>query len=413
MEQIMWLNPKFVWLGPILLSMANVGCAAKKPIVSNGASFRLQAFHNDSLLFTPAIPEDHPTTAIIRLTLSSRVQSSGNSGCSASRGPFRIEPGKSDPPSIEIYLPAPERWLGDLEGTNEPDGGAEIEALDGFLADVDRLQQGGCFPDASVSIRDFILQNIPMRPQESYYNAYGYRLGKGGLDLKPGIRLKIERAYFRPPTVPGEDKYGAKNFLGLSTVYFDVGVNRDSKTEFRQLGDIRYSPTTDSQSGAEGLRDIALGHLPPERRYRIFFYTYLVAEQQKRSAAIIGSDDVGKLDELDRELRANPEEDCNDAKASAEVSCFSFDGFVTLSSQVSVELNGKPTFVEWGVRVRDVLPKTWNERGLKWLRVQRRFGADRYLDVKFDRGQANVLALVLVGGDRVTWSKALVSSQSR
>jgi hypothetical protein len=127
----------------------------------------------------------------------------------------------------------------------------------------------------------------------------------------------------------------------------------------------------------------------------------------------IGSDDVGKLDELDRELRANPEEDCNDAKASAEVSCFSFDGFVTLSSQVSVELNGKPTFVEWGVRVKDVLPKTWNERDLKWLRVQRRFGADRYLDVKFDRGQANVLALVLVGGDRVTWSKALVSSQSR
>jgi len=405
----MWLNPKYAWLCPLLLSLANVGCSVKNPIVSSGASFRLQEFHNDSLLFSPAIPKDHPTTGIIRLTLSGRV--TGNSGCSASRGPFRIEPGKSDPPSIEIYLAAPDRWLGDLEGTNEPDGGAEIEALDGFLADVDRLQQDGCFSGAGVSIRDFILQNIPMRPQESYYNAYGYRLGKGGLDLKPGIRLKIERAYFRPTKIAGEEKYGAKTFLGLSTVYFDVVLNSDNKTEFRQLGDIRYSFITDNHSGAEGLRDIAVGHLPPERRYRIFFYTYLVAEQQKRSAAIIGSDDAGKLDEIDQELRENPEEDCKDTKASAGVSCFSFDGFVTLSSQVSVELNGTSSFVEWGVRVKDVLPKTWNERDLKWLRVQRRFGADRYFDVQFDRGQSNVLALVLVGGDRVTWSKALVSSQ--
>jgi hypothetical protein len=288
-----WPNLKYVLLCPMLLSMGNVGCSAKNPIVSNGASFRLQALHNDSLLFSPAIPEDQPRTAIIRLDLSTRVNSSGNSGCSESKGPFRIEQGKTDPRPVEIYLPAPDRWLGDLEGTIEPDGAAEIETLDDFLADVDRLQQDGCFPDAEVSIRDFILQNIPMRPQESYYNAYGYRLGKGGLDLKPGIRLKIERAYFRP-AIGGQDKYGADTFQKLSTVYFDVVRNNDNNTEFRQLGDVRYSPTTDNQPGAEGLRDVALGHLSPQRRYRIFFYTYLVAEQQKRSAAIIGSDDVGK-----------------------------------------------------------------------------------------------------------------------
>jgi hypothetical protein len=408
----MWRNPNHIWLCLILFcGMAHAGCSARKPIASNAASFRLEAFHNDSLLLSPAIPEGQSMSASIRLTLSGRVRSSVNPECSVNRGAFRVDPGTSYPPSIDIYLPAPDRWLSDLEGKIEPDGSAEVEALDAFLLDVDGLQQAGCFPDTSVSIRDFILQNIPMRPQESYYNAYGYRSGRSGLDLKPGIRLKIERAYFRP-AMAGEDEYDAKTFLGLSTVYFDAELSNDKKTDFRQVGDIQYSPATLNHTAAEGRQDLALARLPPEFRYRLFFYSYLVAEKQRRSAAIIGSSNVGKLDELDQELRANPKEDCKNAEASGGVACFTFDGFVTLSSQISVELNGKPKFIEWGVRVKDVLPRTLNARGLKSLRIERRFAADRYYDVQFDRSQSTVLSLVLVGGDRVTWSKPLSGTVS-
>jgi hypothetical protein len=395
----------------VVCTIAYAGCAAKKPIASNATAFRLQASHNDFLLLSPAIPDSHPFGAPVRLTLSGRVQSSLRSDCVASRGPFRIEPGKDAAASIEISLPSPDRWLSDLEGKDEPDSNVEMEALDAFLVDVDRLQQDGCFAGAGVSVRDFVLQNVPMRPQEGYYNAYGYRLGRRGMDLKRGVRVRIERAYFRPADA-GEDPYGAKYFLGLSSVYFDAESDNDNNTLFRQVGNIQYSTGSLNQVSAKEVQgDLALGSLPPEHRYRLFFYSYFVADKRRRSAAIIGSGDVGQPEALDQEFQANPEKSCNDIDGSTGAICLAFDGFVTLSTQIRLELNGNTTFAEWGVRVKDVLPKTLGSR--KSIRVQRRFAADRYYDVRFDPKESTILSLVLVGGDRVTWSKRHSSNDSR
>ena len=322
--------------------------------------------------------------------------------CSAERGPFRVEQGKNGQGSIEIELPAPERWLSDLEGRTEPDSGEEVSALDALLADVDRLQQEGCFAETAISIRDFILQSIPMRPNESFYNAYGYRVGHSGVDLKPGIRLKIERAYFRSPRA-GEEDHEAQTFLGLSSVYFDVELSSDKKVRFQQAGKIRYSPASVAQLVQEGSQDLALSSLPQEHSYRLFFYTYFVPEKHKRSAVIIGGRSASQLDELDHHLRVMPDKGCKNTAANA-VTCMEFDGFVSLSSQIKVELNGKTKFLEWGVKVKDVLPKNLEMETLRSLRIQRRY-MNTYYDVRFDPRDSNVLSLWLVGGDRLAWSK--------
>jgi hypothetical protein len=312
-----------------------------------------------------------------------------------------VEQGKNGQGSIEIQLPALERWLSDLEGRTEPDSGEEVSALDAILADVDRLQQEGCFGETAISIRDFILQSIPMRPNESFYNAYGYHAGRSGLDLKPGIRLKIERAFFRPPRA-GEEEHEEKDFLGLSASYFDVELTTEKKIRFVQVGDIRYSPASLAQSDQEGSSDLALSSLPLESSYRLFFYTYFVPEKHKRSAVIIGGKSASQLDELDHQLRAMPEQGCKNTAASA-VTCMEFDGFVALSSQIKVELNGNTKFLEWGAKVKDVLPKNSGMKALRSLRMQRRY-LDTYYEVRFDLKDLNVLSLWLVGGDRLTWS---------
>lgn len=232
------------------------------------------------------------------------------------------------------------------------------------------------------------------------------------MDLKPGIRVKIERAYFRT-AMAGEDEYGAKTFLGLSTAYFDVELSSDNNTRFRQVGDIRYSPASLGRTFRDGFRDLELAGLPQERRYRLFFYSYLVAEKHERSAAIMGANNIGHLDKLDQELRAKRDKDCKNAEASGAVTCFAFDGFVTLSSQISVGLNGKTRFVEWGTQVKDVLPKALDSRTLQSLSIQRRFGPTNYYDVRFNPGDSSVLSLWLVGGDRLTWSKRLSIPASR
>jgi len=329
------------------------------------------------------------------------MDASFRTNCSAERGPFRVEQGKKELGSIEIELPAPERWLSDLQGRTEPDSSEEVEALDAILADVDRLQQEGCFAQTTIPIRDFILQSVPMRPNESFYNAYGYRIGRSGVDLKPGIRLKIERAYFRSPAA-GEEEHEEQNFLGLSTVYFDVEAS-DNKIRFQQAGNIRYSPASLGEMVQEGSRDLALSSLSPEPSYRLFFYTYFVPEKHKRSAVIIGGKSASQLNELDHRLRAMPDQGCKNTAADA-VTCIEFDGFVALSSQISAEMNGKIKFLEWGTRVKDVLPRNLEVEKLKSLRIQRQF-LNTYYDVRFDPGDSQVLSLWLVGGDRLTWSK--------
>jgi len=92
------------------------------------------------------------------------------------------------------------------------------------------------------------------------------------------------------------------------------------------------------------------------------------------------------------------------------VTCFEFDGSVAVSALIKVELNGKPRFLEWGAKIKDVLSKSSEVEALKTLRFQRRF-MNSYYDVRFDPEDSNVLSLALVGGDRLTWSKSSSAPQ--
>jgi hypothetical protein len=398
----MLLQPnRSLLLGVFCAALAIVGCSARKPIVSADPSFHLVSLHGDSLVFTPAMPANQTSDSPVRLTFASGgLHASIGANCSAERGPFRIEPAKSDPSSVEIVLPAPERWLSDLEGRTDPDSTEQVQALDALLADADRLQQDGCFAVASGSIRDFILQSVPMRPTESFYNAYGYRIGRRGLDLKPGIRLKIERAYFRAAK-SGEGEYDSSLFLGLSTTFFDVEWTSENKTRFQQVGGSQYSPGSLAHEVEQGNRDLAVGSLPQEPHYRLFFYSYLVPQKHQRSAVIMGADSASQLDELDRQLRALPAKSCESAANAA--ACLEFEGFVTLSSQIRVEINGKIQFLDWGAAVKDVLPKNRGMKTLKSLKIQRRY-MNSYRDLSFDPKDSKILSLGLVGGDRLAWS---------
>jgi len=108
------------------------------------------------------------------------------------------------------------------------------------------------------------------------------------------------------------------------------------------------------------------------------------------------------LDQLDKELRLHNEEDCKSAAATYGAVCFGFEGFVTLTPQVRVELNGKTKFVDLGTRIKELLSRSQAE-ALKSLKIQRLF-LDSYYDLQFDAADLNVLSLALVAGDRVTWS---------
>jgi hypothetical protein len=383
--------------GVLCVVILLTGCAARKPIESIAAPFRLETLNHDAVLFPPTVPEHQASDAAFLATLPIRVANSAlRADCSAERGPFRLEQAKNDPNLMQITLPAPEKWLGGTRGEAEQDGIDTVQSLYAVLADLDQLQQKGCFEE-SASIREFILQSLPMKPTESLFYSYGYRAGRSSVDLKPGMRLKIERAYFQGAEAADEE-HTTENSIGVGAVTYDVEQGSDARIRFRQIGNVRYSPRSLSQTIQNGNSDLSLSGLPQESHYRLLLYTILVAKEHKLSAAILGADKASELDGLDEELRKHPDAACKYAATAPSVACMEFDRFVALTPQIKVELNGKMMFLDWGTRIRDVLPKD----SFKALRIQRRF-MNSYSDVHFDPGDSNLLALPLVSGDRLTW----------
>jgi hypothetical protein len=317
-------------------------------------------------------------------------------------GPFGLEEDPSDNNSLMLTLPPAKEWLARLEGASDADNGYVFDLLDAFLTNLNQLQAAGCLEGSLDALRDSILQSIPTRPGQSLLNAYGYRADRGSLSLKPSLRLKVERAYFRGPESV-ESESPAKNFKGLSRVYFNVKTDADGKISFQPSAPIKFLPASLAHTDQEGKRDLALGALPPQSSYRLFFYSYQVPTQRKRSATVIGGTSAGQLDAIEAKLRANPEENCAYAVAGTSNSCYEFLGFVTAGAQVGVSLNGKSVFLDWDAKVWNALPDSPSIATLQSLHIQRRF-KDGYADVLFDPSHDDILSLVLVGGDRLTWS---------
>jgi hypothetical protein len=380
------------------------GCAAKKQIYSTRPYFRLQPLGTGYVLFAPTIPESQTVNAPVTLTIDGGSRPpSVFAACTAKDGPFSVSLASGDRPAFQIVLPTPAAWLSSLQTASTANDEDIVERLSSFLVDLDRLQQLGCFAPTESPIRDFLLQSIPMRPSESLFNAYGYLLERGGLDLKAGLRIKIERAYFRPaPT--GEDQHAVKNYLGVSTASFDVEQVSDNKIRFQQVGDAQFSPDPFATNREEASTDLGLRDLPAQSHFRLLFYTYIVPKEQDISAAVIGADSVAQLDELEREIRVHLFKGCeSDSKPKGE-NCLGFKGFVTVSAQVQVQLNGSFQFVDWGTKVKTVLPKN----AVKSLKIQRQFMGS-YYDVRFNSSNSDILQLALVGGDRLIWLKGSTS----
>jgi hypothetical protein len=388
----------------LLTALTSVSCSVRRPIGATAPPFRLELVDGEPVLFSPSIPDSNSNNSAINVTMNvPSPDASGGTNCLAEEGPFRVELATKDPDSVQITLPSIERWLGDINGLVAPDGDV-LEALYFILAKLDQLQQGGCFGGADSMIREFILQSLPMKPSESLFNYYGYRPDRSSLDLKPGMRLKVERAYFRAAKT-AEEAHATQNFAGLSTVNFDVESGSDRKIRFRRIGDVLFRPASLKGQVQDESQELELTDIPPEFHYRLVFYTLLVSKEQKLSAAVVGASSASQLDEFDHELRFRPVGGCRNIAATRGVACVEFSGFVTVTSQIRVELNGKSKLIDWGTRVKDLLP----ENSLISLTIQREF-MNSYRDVQFNPGDLSILSLALVGDDRLRWSKSASGS---
>jgi hypothetical protein len=122
-------------------------------------------------------------------------------------------------------------------------------------------------------------------------------------------------------------------------------------------------------------------------------------------AILIGASTDEDISEATREIENNAGTPCK-ALARGHITCVRFDGSVTVSPMLQVLVNGSINYVPIGSKLWFVLPHTpqlQETAFIRTLRVQRLF-QNKTVDLQFNHDEEGVSQVLLVGGDKVTWS---------
>lgn len=384
-------NWRWSWLALLSFLVAAAGCSVRHGAV--GRSYRITQIGAEYFVIPPGVPygDAHArriTVGLGDLGARGRIH---RRDC-AIRGPlFALRPGRASDWVAE--LPPAQVW--EEEGSEERVW-AEFTA---FLSQLHSLQARHCLPDGSEFVaRSLVSESLVVPVAKIILYMYSYRLGTGFIDVVPGMRLRVERAAFRPS--PKGDQTLA-NYLGTRTAYYELSRNEKNEITLR----LTRVDTTPGLAEAPDLPDMKLAsQTTAARLYRFFFWTKFVPPNRQRPALLVGTRDIRQLEEITLAIQGNPEIACS-ALAGEQVTCAAFDAAVSVSTELKVQLNGQPSYIPVGATLRTVFAKLPPQRraaAVRKLRIRRLFHG-RYANVEFDRGDSGIMGLVLLGGDKLSW----------
>ena len=150
--------------------------------------------------------------------------------------------------------------------------------------------------------------------------------------------------------------------------------------------------------------DSELLHLPAGATWlRLFFRTW--SSTQDRRIALIAAPTAAERERASREFEADPEGYCGGVAKQRGVACVSVPKDMVVGPELRVVANGTDAFVPVGGTLVDILRSAGvrNERAaLGTLHVRRPYEG-KLVPVDFDRTRKEILGLVLIGGEQITW----------
>lgn len=390
------------WL--ILLELCLSACRTGGPLTVAPATYRIAASGEEHILLPPPVPLNYAESDVIRLRL--KVPARRNRSCALDGPVFRLAPAANKEGGLILTLPSLKSWQEKLLAAQSPSrSDAFLRETGAFFDGVRALENKGCLPaGTALPIRDLILASLPIRPDQGLFASYGYWAGKGAMDLRPGLRLEVERAYYRDTDVNAAAKSLA-NYVGTSTATYDILEKQGRSIRFH-LNGIEHKPQELAKRHDGGIPDFTLAHLAGAAPfYRLLLASDFIPERIKRSALLIGSTSVDRINAVTSQFQTHHGLGCADLVQGTDVLCVEFDGEVTVSPQVQVMVNGQTRFVSWGSNIKRLFSEQSAEQiaaAMKTLRVERLFDL-HYSEIQFARDDEGILDLALVGGDRVSW----------
>ena len=366
-----------------VLLAACTGCALRQ----SNSTYVLSEINSQYFLLSPdaaALQRDHQTLYISR-------KDENQKDCLI-QGPwfsFYAAPGSK--PQWIAETPSAAAW--------ERSSGAVdmMEQWQGFETALYGFQQRHCFAsmDEYLSAKQRVAASLSLPAGDILYYHYGF--GPGGyVDLSPGMQLRIERDFFGASST---------DYQGTTITSYEISGNDESGITIRFLHVEKKS--AGSTTPAPISSDVGLAtQFATEPRLRLFLLNLAVSANTKAPAILIGASSKDELNAPTKAIESDPAISCS-ALQRWPVSCALFDGKVTVSPMLEVFVNGAPAYFPIGSRLWAVLPHltgAQQARVMRTLRLHRRFQG-KLVDVKFVPDSNTLSQLLLVGGDRISWSK--------
>ena len=205
------------------------------------------------------------------------------------------------------------------------------------------------------------------------------RGGKDGMDLRPGMELRIENAYYEV----GKPKQGLNGFLGTEIARYRAAPRGGLK--LISLQSMKQRPA--DQPPVNAL--IAHG----KQHFRCYkFYFEILFKNRSQGSVLIGANSTRELANLTAALAHDPEQVCRGNAPH----CVVFPEACSVAAEMQIIVNGKPQSVIWGSTLAGVL------KNPEKVTMRRRYRG-QWVPVQFDARDPNALRLPLLPGDSVDW----------
>lgn len=251
--------------------------------------------------------------------------------------------------------------------------------------------QGCCL--AMVSCRMHVYRVVPaassysLRSPEARETAFpdilrvfnGFEPGRGWMDLRPGMEVIVENAYYQP----GMSRRGLEGFLGTEIARYQVPPGGGLKL-------LSVQPMHDRRTGQAPVQDLIAASQERHRFFRFYYEVLFRRSGESRGSVLLGADTSRELEDLARGLIADPDAACQ-ARGDR---CTVFPDACSVSIELEITVNGNARTVTWGTTLLSVAGE--NRRIQLW-----RMFKGRLRPVILNSRDEGALALPLLPGDRV------------
>jgi len=302
--------------------------------------------------------------------------------------------------TAEISFHSRAFFASDNASSNQGGRGIYIDpllAIDKFRVDLSDRQSKGCLSlIESERLRRAIVENLPLPPEIAYFLQLGSYDVTGYIDLTPDFRMQVTSPIYPPGT-----EASVATLLGYETANY-IFVREGLENRMR----LRLASASEVLISGEVFEKQTLHNELPFSKsvgyFRLLFMAEEGASNRITRAILLSAPDQKKFPQAVPHRGMSPDEFCTTVSI-AEVNCTVFPKNFGVSPELRIRLNQKEAFLRVGGMVQEVLNLEMPDAGPPpSLKILRPFH-DRLIPIKFDRSSADILKLVLLPGDQITF----------